>query len=153
MLGARICWGHSFYQHWLLFRQLCLPSLKEPIVLSDSEMLNMYVQSKVPINTEFKFRSQMKLRKKISNKFEYCTCITKSTGLDNIGPIFLKLSANILTTNLLDSKTESKYVKTIIFRKMFKERYNKQIQKKQKTTTTTTTKCWRETKKAKFNTK
>ena len=72
--------------------------LKEPIVDSEFEELNMFVQSKVPNNVEFDipFTNVGFVRQFLSN-----LNVTKSTGLDNIGPKILKLSADIISPSLV----------------------------------------------------
>ena len=64
-------------------------SLKEPILTSDNEILNNYVQTRVPSISEFSIPFLSNLN------------VNKSTGLDNIGPKILKLSANILAPSLM----------------------------------------------------
>ena len=73
-------------------------NLKEPVTLSDSELLNNFVQSKVPTTTKFNIplTTLTFVRNFLSN-----LNINKSTGLDNIGPRILKLSANVLAPSLL----------------------------------------------------
>ena len=73
-------------------------NLKEPVTLSDNELLNNFVQPKVPTTTKFKIplTTLTFVRNFLSN-----LNINKSTGLDNIGPRILKLSANILAPSLL----------------------------------------------------
>ena len=72
--------------------------LKEPILLSDNEIVNSYVQSKVPLNTEFSIpmTNIIFVRQFLSNLNS-----SKSAGLDNKGPRILKLSANILAPSLM----------------------------------------------------
>ena len=72
--------------------------LKEPIVDSEFEELNMFVQSKVPNNVEFDipFTNVGFVRQFLLN-----LNVTKSTGLDNIGPKILKLSADIISPSLV----------------------------------------------------
>ena len=66
-------------------------NLKEPIVNSEFERLNTFVQSKVPNDVEFKIPliNVGFVRIFLSNLNE-----NKSTGLGNIGPKILKISAN-----------------------------------------------------------
>ena len=72
-------------------------NLKEPSIPSDFEIINNFVQSKVPSNTEF----QISLTNEtFVRNFLTLLNVNKSTGLDNIGPKILKLSANILTPSL-----------------------------------------------------
>ena len=73
-------------------------SLKEPILTSDNEILNNYVQTRVPSNSEFSIplTNITFVRQFLSN-----LNVNKSTGLDNIGPKILKLSANILAPSLM----------------------------------------------------
>ena len=73
-------------------------NLKEPVTLSDNELLNNFVQSKVPTTTKFNIplTTLTFVRNFLSN-----LNINKSTGLDNIGPRILKLSANVLAPSLL----------------------------------------------------
>ena len=72
--------------------------LKEPIINSDFELLNSFIGSKVPSNTDFQitFTNQTFIRKFLLN-----LNVRKSTGLDNIGPRILKLSANVIAPTLL----------------------------------------------------
>ena len=60
--------------------------LKEPIVNSEFEHLNTFVQSKVPSNVEFKIplTNVGFVRNFLSN-----LNVSKATGLDNIGPKIL----------------------------------------------------------------
>ena len=73
-------------------------NLKEPVTLSDNELLNNFVQSKVPTMTKFNIplTTLTFVRNFLSN-----LNINKSTGLDYIGPRILKLSANVLAPSLL----------------------------------------------------
>ena len=72
--------------------------LKEPIITSDFKLLNSFIGSKVPSNTDFQipFTNQTFIRKFLLN-----LNVRKSTGLDNNGPRILKLSANVITPTLL----------------------------------------------------
>ena len=72
--------------------------LKEPLLLSDNEILNNYFQSKVPLNTQFSIplTNITFIRQFLSN-----LNVSKSTGLDNIGPRIVKLSANMLAPGLI----------------------------------------------------
>ena len=72
--------------------------LKEPIVNSDFGRLTNFVQSKVPVGVEFKIplTNVGFVRKFLSN-----LNVSKSTGLDNIGPKILKISANIIAPSLV----------------------------------------------------
>ena len=72
-------------------------NLKEPIIPSDFEILNEYVKSKIPINTEFLITPTNEF---FVNNFLSTFNLNKSTGVDNIGPKILKLSANIITPSL-----------------------------------------------------
>ena len=64
-------------------------NLKEPIVNSEFELLNTFVQSKVPNDVEFKIPS---INVGFVRNFLSNLNVNKSTGLDNIGP---KNSQNI----------------------------------------------------------
>ena len=66
--------------------------LKEPIINSDFELLNRFIGSKVPSNIDFQipFTNQTFIRNFLLN-----LNVRKSTGLDNIGPRILKLSAKL----------------------------------------------------------
>ena len=68
-------------------------NLKEPITLSDNELLINFIQLKVPNTTEFNIplTNLSFIRTFLSN-----LNVNKSIGLDNIGPRILKLSANVL---------------------------------------------------------
>lgn len=72
--------------------------LKEPIKLSDNELLNDYVRSKVPTTTEFNIplTNIMFIHNFLSN-----LNVNKSTGFDNIGPRILKMSADVLAPSLM----------------------------------------------------
>ena len=72
--------------------------LKEPIVNSDFGRLTNFVQSKVPVGVEFEIplTNVGFVRKFLSN-----LNVSKSTGLDNIGPKILKISANIIAPSLV----------------------------------------------------
>ena len=73
-------------------------NLKEPSIPSDFEIINNYVQSKVPTNTEF----QISLTNEtFVRNFLTLLYVNKSTGLHNIGPKILKLSVSILTPSLM----------------------------------------------------
>ena len=72
-------------------------NLKEPIIPSDFEILNEYVKSKIPINTEFLVTPT---NEAFVNNFLSTLNLNKSTGIDNIGPKILKLSANVITPSL-----------------------------------------------------
>ena len=71
--------------------------LKEPVPNSDFKKLNNFIRSKVPNEIDFQipFTNQTFIRKFLLN-----LNVRKSTGLDNIGPRILKLSANIITPSL-----------------------------------------------------
>ena len=71
--------------------------LKEPVPNSDFIKLNNFIRSKVPNEIDFQipFTNQTFIRKFLLN-----LNVRKSTGLDNIGPRILKLSANIITPSL-----------------------------------------------------
>ena len=71
--------------------------LKEPVPNSDFKKLNNFVRSKVPNEIDFQipFTNQTFIRNFLLN-----LNVRKSTGLDNIGPRILKLSANIITPSL-----------------------------------------------------
>lgn len=73
-------------------------SLKEPLLTSDNELLNNYVQTKVPSSSEF---SIPLTNITFVQKFLKNLNVNKSTGLDNIGPKILKLSANMLAPSLM----------------------------------------------------
>ena len=72
--------------------------MKEPITLSDNELLINFIQSKVPNTTEFNIplTNLSFIRTFLTN-----LNVNKSTGLDKIGPRILKLSANVLAPSLL----------------------------------------------------
>ena len=72
--------------------------LKEPIINSEFEHLNTFVQSKVPSNVEFKIplTNVGFVRKFLSN-----LNVSKASGLDSIGPKILKISANIIAPSLV----------------------------------------------------
>ena len=72
--------------------------LKEPNVNAEFEHLNTFVQSKVPSNVEFKIplTNVGFVRNFLSN-----LNVSKATGLDNIGPKILKISANIIAPSLV----------------------------------------------------
>ena len=73
-------------------------NLKEPRTLLDNELLINFIQSKVPNTSEFyiPLTNMPFIRTFISN-----LNVNKSTGLENIGPRILKLSANVLALSLL----------------------------------------------------
>ena len=73
-------------------------NLKDSMTLSDNELLINFIQSKVPNTTEFNIplTDLSFIRTFLSN-----LNVNKSTGLDNICPIILKLSANVLAPSLL----------------------------------------------------
>ena len=73
-------------------------ALKEPNIDSDFEKHSNYVSTKVPSDTEFKIplTNQTFIKSFLSN-----LNVNKSTGLDNIGPKILKLSANVITPSIL----------------------------------------------------
>ena len=73
-------------------------NLKEPIVNSEFERLNTFVQSKVPNDVEFKIPS---INVGFVRNFLSNLNVNKSTGLDNIGPKILKISANIIAPSLV----------------------------------------------------
>ena len=73
-------------------------NLKEPIVNSEFERLNTFVQSKVPNDVEFKIPS---INVGFVRIFLSNLNVNKSTGLDNIGPKILKISANIIAPSLV----------------------------------------------------
>ena len=81
-----------------VFNNYFASKLKEPIINSDFELLNSFIGSKVPSNTDFQipFTNQTFIRKFLLN-----LNVRKSTGLDNIGPRILKLSANVIAPTLL----------------------------------------------------
>ena len=82
-----------------LFKDYFVASnLKEPVTLSDNELLNNFVQSKVPTTTKFNIplTTLTFVRNFLSN-----LNVNKSSGLDNKGPRILKLSANVLAPSLL----------------------------------------------------
>ena len=66
--------------------------------MSDNKLLNNFIQSKVPttINFNIPLSTLTFVRNYLSN-----LNVNKSTGLDNIGPRIIKLSANVLAPNLL----------------------------------------------------
>ena len=73
-------------------------TLKEPTIETDFKKLNNYVSAKVPSDTEFQIP--------LTNETFVKTCLSnlnvnKSTGLDNIGPKILKMSANVITPSIL----------------------------------------------------
>ena len=72
--------------------------LKEPIVETDFEPLNNYVSSKVPTDIDFEIplTNHTFIRHFLSN-----LNVKKSTGLDNIGPRILKLTADVITPSIL----------------------------------------------------
>ena len=72
--------------------------LKEPIINSEFEHLNTFVQSKVPSNVEFKIplTNVGFVRNFLSN-----LNVSKAKGLENIGPKILKISAHIIAPNLV----------------------------------------------------
>ena len=72
--------------------------LKEPIVETDFEPLNIYVSSKVPTDIDFEIplTNYTFIRHFLSN-----LNVKKSTGLDNIGPRILKLTADVITPSFL----------------------------------------------------
>lgn len=72
-------------------------SLKETNISSNFEKLTTFVDSKVPLNNQFNISLT-----NTSFVWNFLTSlnVNKSTGLDNIGPKILKLSANILTPSL-----------------------------------------------------
>ena len=72
-------------------------NLKEPITPSNFEILNDYVNSKLPSSTEFIISPT---NETFVNKFLSALNVNKSTGIDNIGPKILKLSANTITPSL-----------------------------------------------------
>ena len=72
-------------------------NLKEPIIPSDFEILNEYVKSKIPMNTEFLIALT---NETFVNNFLSMLNLNRSTGIDNIGPKILKLSANVITSSL-----------------------------------------------------
>ena len=72
-------------------------NLKEQIIPSDFEILNGYVNSKVPANTEFPIAST---NETFVMNFISSPNVNKSTGIDKIGPKILKLSANVITPSL-----------------------------------------------------
>ena len=72
-------------------------NLKEPITPSNFEILDNYVISKLPINTEFVIPPANKI---FVNKFLPDLNANKSTRINNIGPKILKLSANVITPSL-----------------------------------------------------
>ena len=72
-------------------------NLKEPIVPSDFELLTEYVKSKIPIDTEFIISPT---NETFVRKFLSLLNTNKSTGIDNIGPKILKISANVITPSL-----------------------------------------------------
>ena len=69
-------------------------NLEEPIIPSDFEILNEYVKSKIPLNTEFLIAPT---NETYVNNFLSMLNLNKSTGIVNIGPKILKLSANVIT--------------------------------------------------------
>ena len=73
-------------------------TLKEPIVETDFEPLNNYVSSKVPTDIDFEIplTNHTFIRHFLSN-----LNVKKSTGLDNIGPRILKLTADVITPSIL----------------------------------------------------
>ena len=72
-------------------------NLKEPVTWSDNELLNNFVQSKVPTTTEV----NIPLTTLTFSIFLSNLNVNKSTGLDNIGPRILKLSANVLAPSFV----------------------------------------------------
>ena len=72
-------------------------NLKEPIVPSNFEVLNEYVNSKIPNDTEFIITPT---NDTYVRNFLSLLNTNKSTGIDNIGPKILKLSANVITPSI-----------------------------------------------------
>ena len=72
--------------------------LKESPIQTDFAKLNNYVSAKVPSDTEFKIPMTTHTFVK---KFLSSLNVNKSTGLDNIGPKILKLSADVITPSIL----------------------------------------------------
>ena len=72
--------------------------LKEPNINSEFEHRNTFVQSKVPSKVKFKIllTNVGFVRNFLSN-----SNVSKATGLDNIGPKILKISANIIAPSLV----------------------------------------------------
>ena len=97
-LGVRLVTNESDLTEILMSYFVNVASnLKEPSIPSDFEIIDNYVQSKVPTNTEF----QISLTNEtIVRQFLTLLNVKESTVLDNIGPKILKLSANILTPSL-----------------------------------------------------
>ena len=85
----------ELFNHYLV---TVASNLKESITVSDNELLINFIQSKVPNTTEFNIplTDLSFIRTFLSN-----LNVNKSTGLDNIGPRILKLSANVLAPSLL----------------------------------------------------
>ena len=71
--------------------------LKEPITDSEFERLN-FMQSNIPSDIEFKIPLT---NTGFVRKFLSSVNVSKSTGLDNIGPRILKISANIIAPSLV----------------------------------------------------
>ena len=72
--------------------------LKESPIQTDFAKLKNYVSAKVPSDTEFKISLTTHTFVK---KFLSSLNVNKSTGLDNIGPKILKLSADVITPSIL----------------------------------------------------
>ena len=72
-------------------------NLREPIIPSDFEILNDFVKSKVPTNTEFLIAPT---NETFVMNFISSLNVNKSTGIDRIGPKILKLAANVITPSL-----------------------------------------------------
>ena len=72
-------------------------NLKEPIVPSNFEVLNEYVNSKITNDTEFIITPT---NDTYVRNFLSLLNTNKSTGIDNIGPKILKLSANAITPSI-----------------------------------------------------
>ena len=71
--------------------------LKEPAEKSDFKHISEFVNSKVPINTSFSIPS---ISNSFVNNFLKSLDSTKATGLDCIGPQFLKIAPEILCPSI-----------------------------------------------------
>ena len=72
-------------------------NLTGPIIPSDFEILDDYVKSKVPTNTEFLIVPTNEI---FVMNFISSVNVNKSTGIDKMGPKILKLAANVITSSL-----------------------------------------------------
>ena len=84
--------------------------LKEPITQPDFTKLREFVNSKILENVKFKLPD-------IDENYDFCFMsnldISKSTGLDGIGPRLLKLSSGVITTSI--TFIVKKYLETSTF--------------------------------------